>query len=187
MNFIDIILGIFLAYGLYKGFRKGLVIEVASLVALVLGVYGGIHFSDSVADFLRKQFDWQTEYLHIISFAITFIGIVFIVYTIGKIVEKLINIVALGLVNKIAGGAFGLLKVAFILSVILIIIESFDKKANLINEEKKENSFLYRPVCSFAAIVIPKLDMDAVKNPFKQGEEDDEAAQEGGDTTGNGT
>lgn len=186
MNFIDIILVVFLAWGLYKGFRKGLVIEVTSLVALVLGVYGGIHFSDSVADFLRKQFDWQTEYLHIISFAITFIGIIFIVYTIGKIVEKLIDIVALGLVNKIAGGAFGLLKVAFILSVILIIVESFDKKANLINEEKKERSLLYKPVCSFAAIVIPKLDLDDVKNPFKPGNQDDDAGHVS-DTTGNGT
>lgn len=185
MNFIDIILAVFLAWGLYKGFRKGLVIEITSLVALVLGVYGGIHFSDSVADFLRKQFDWQTEYLHIISFAITFIGIIFIVYTIGKIIEKVIDIVALGLVNKIAGGAFGLLKVAFILSVILIIVESFDKKANLINEEKKENSLLYKPVCSFAAIVIPKLDLDDVKNPFKPKEQDDEAGHDG-DTTNTG-
>ena len=45
MNYIDIILAIPLVWAVYRGFTKGFIIEIASLIAMVLGVYGAIHFS----------------------------------------------------------------------------------------------------------------------------------------------
>ncbi|MCB0383139.1 MAG: CvpA family protein, partial [Psychroserpens sp.] len=49
MAIIDIILGALLLFGLIRGFLKGLFVEVASLVALIAGVYGAIHFSNFAA------------------------------------------------------------------------------------------------------------------------------------------
>jgi len=49
MNVLDIILGALLLFGLVRGFMKGLFVEVASLVALIAGVYGAIHFSSFTA------------------------------------------------------------------------------------------------------------------------------------------
>ena len=46
MNVLDIIILVLLVLGLINGFRKGLFVEVASLVALVAGIYGAIHFSN---------------------------------------------------------------------------------------------------------------------------------------------
>jgi membrane protein required for colicin V production len=45
MNYIDIIIGIVLIVSAISGFRKGLIVEVASLAALILGIWGAIHFS----------------------------------------------------------------------------------------------------------------------------------------------
>ena len=45
MNKIDIILLIILGFGLVRGFMRGLIIEMASLLAIVVGIYGAIHFS----------------------------------------------------------------------------------------------------------------------------------------------
>ena len=56
MNILDIILGGILAWGAIRGFQKGLILQVASLVALVLGVYCSVEFSHIAADFLDKQF-----------------------------------------------------------------------------------------------------------------------------------
>lgn len=162
MNFLDIIIAIPLLWAVYKGFRKGLVIEIASLAALILGIYGGIHFSDAVADFLKERFNWNSTYMPLISFTITFLGIVILVHLVGKVVERIVNIVALGIVNKILGAAFGFLKVAFILSVILIIFDGFDAKMNLIDKDKKEKSMLYKPLRSFAVTVIPKLNFEEI-------------------------
>ena len=45
MSIIDIVLGALLLFGLIRGAMKGLFVEIASLFALVLGVFGAIHFS----------------------------------------------------------------------------------------------------------------------------------------------
>ncbi|MBE0678885.1 MAG: CvpA family protein, partial [Bacteroidales bacterium] len=45
MNWIDLIILAILAFGLIQGFIDGLIIEIAELAALVLGIYGAIHFS----------------------------------------------------------------------------------------------------------------------------------------------
>lgn len=164
MNFLDIIIVVPLLWALYKGFKKGLIIEIASLAALLLGIYGGIHFSDAVAGFLQEKFDWNSQYMPLISFTITFLGIVLLVYTIGKVIEKIVDIVALGIANKILGAVFGLLKVAFILSVVIIIFDNFDSKMKIIDQEKKENSMLYKPLKSFSVAVIPKLKFDEMNN-----------------------
>lgn len=172
MNFIDIVIAIPLLWAIYKGFRKGLVIEIASLAALILGIYGGIHFSDAVANLLQDKFNWTSDYMPLISFTITFLGIVILVHLVGKIVERIVDIVALGVVNKILGAVFGLIKVAFILSVIIIIFDSFDAKMHFIDQEKKDNSMLYKPLRSFSVAIIPQLKFEELHNPFKTNNED---------------
>ena len=58
---VDAVLGIWLAWAMFNGFRKGLIIKVASIVALVLGIYAGFHFSSFAAEWLNQQFDWSTR------------------------------------------------------------------------------------------------------------------------------
>ena len=52
MAIIDIILGALILYGLIKGLSKGFFVEVTSLLALLVGVYGAVHFSNYAAEFL---------------------------------------------------------------------------------------------------------------------------------------
>ncbi len=57
MNVLDIILAIPILWLAYKGFTKGLIIEISTLAALVLGIYASLHFSYITADFLRNNLD----------------------------------------------------------------------------------------------------------------------------------
>ena len=88
MNVIDIILGIILLFGLIRGVMRGFIIELASLVALIVGVYGAIHFSYFAFDFLQNQFDWDEQYIQLTAFAITFILIVIFVLFISSFNDK---------------------------------------------------------------------------------------------------
>ena len=45
MNYIDIVILLFLLYGAFRGFSKGLIIEVATLAGLILGVFIAIRYS----------------------------------------------------------------------------------------------------------------------------------------------
>ena len=47
---LDVFLGLPLIYGLYKGLKNGLIIELASIVALIAGIYGVMHFSYIASD-----------------------------------------------------------------------------------------------------------------------------------------
>jgi membrane protein required for colicin V production len=163
MNWLDIVLAIPLLWFLYRGFRNGLIIELASLAALILGIYAALHFSFYVQGYLEENFEIAENYLYIISFAITFLIVAIIVYLAGKIIHKVISIVALGFLNRLAGGIFGLLKAALVLSVILYFINGFN--SGLIKSDVKESSILYEPIESIVPMIIPRLDLDELSFP----------------------
>lgn len=158
MHFIDILFIVPILWGAWKGFSKGFVIEVATLVALLLGVWGGINFSDMVADWLIGSFEFDEKYLPIVAFALTFLIILAAVFAVGKLVEKMVETAGIGIINKIAGGAFGLAKVALIISVILVIVNSYNDRLGFIPDDVKEQSLLYQPMTDMALTVIPALE-----------------------------
>lgn len=158
MNFIDIIIIIPLLWFTYKGFTKGLIIELATLIALLLGIYMAAHFSNYTADFLQENMNITTKYMNIISFSVTFLLVVLLVMLFGKTLEKLINLLLLSFVNKLAGAAFGLIKVAFILSIFIMILGNFGVEKQIISQELSSGSLLYEPVKKIAPTIFPILE-----------------------------
>ena len=67
MNFLDILILLPVLYGAYKGFKHGFVIELFTLLAILVGIYVGIHFSDYTANWLKTSFGWDSEYLPVIE------------------------------------------------------------------------------------------------------------------------
>lgn len=157
MAIIDIIIGALLLFGLIRGFSKGLFVEVASLVALVAGVYGAIHFSNFAAEFLENKFDLEQKYINSIAFAITFVIIVIAIALAGKALTKLANFAALGLLNKLLGGLFGALKIGLILSIILIVFDTMNKAVVFADKDDLENTVLYKPIKSLAPLIFPDI------------------------------
>ena len=106
-------------YALYRGFKKGIVHMISSLAALVLGIFGAIKLRPFVAGLLDSLFSISPEYMNVIAFAVAFVSIVIVVHLVAYMAEKLVKAVALNLVNRLLGMAFGLLVTAFVLSMIL--------------------------------------------------------------------
>lgn len=157
MGVIDIVLGVLILFGLVRGFMKGLFVEVASLIALIAGVYGAIHFSNFAAEFLQTKTEWNEKTINIVAFAITFVIIVLAIALAGKALTKLADFAALGIINKLAGGVFGALKIALILSVILNIFDKMNSTITFVDEEHTENTMLYNPVKSLVPTIFPSL------------------------------
>lgn len=157
MNYLDIILILPLLFGAWRGFKKGLIIEFFTLLALLVGLYAGIHFSDFLSSWLRESFGFNSTYLPVIAFTIIFLGVGAMVFFAGKALEKVISVVALTPLNKIAGLIFGVAKILFFLSAALVILESYDEKNAFFPEKLKEDSLLYHPVKSVALTTIPPL------------------------------
>ena len=169
MNFIDVLIIIPLIYAGYKGFKHGLIIEVFTLLALFVGLYAGIHFSDFLAAFLKKSFGWDSQYLPIISFTLIFLAVGAMVFFAGKTIEQFVRVVNLTPLNKFFGGFFGVLKMLYIVSVVLVIAESYDEKGDFFSDEKKDSSLLYHPVIKVSTTTIPGMDESTIfiKNALK--------------------
>ncbi len=146
MNYFDIIVIIPLIWGFYKGFKTGLIIELATLVALGLGTWGALHFSGFVSDWMKNDMHWEFRHIYLASFIITFLAIVIAIYFGAKLLETVIKIALFGIINRIFGGIFGVAKYFLLLSVILIIINKADAKQKFINEGTKHDSFFYKPL-----------------------------------------
>ena len=157
MNYLDIVLGILLLYGLVKGVMKGLFVELASLIAIVAAIYGATHFSDYVGNHIAKSVSWEPQYIKLTAFALTFIGILIVVSLFGRGLTKIANFAALGLVNKLLGAAFGFLKIAFIASAVIMFIGPLNNTLEIVKKETINESILYSKVAAFAPLILPKI------------------------------
>ncbi len=154
MSFLDIILGLLLVWGLWKGLRNGLIIELASIVALIAGIYGAIHFSYYAGDYLFQNMDWEERFINLTAFVITFILIVLVVHVLAKLLTKIASFAMLGWLNRLAGGIFGVVKVAVILGALLVFFDRVNTSAGLVKDESMQQSVLYEPIKEIGALIF---------------------------------
>ena len=97
--------------------------------------------------------------------------VILVIYLIGKVIEKLLDLVALGFFNKLLGMVFGVLKAAVLLSLLIFVINTFDIHEKLIKPHVKENSLLYAPISKIVPSILPWLDLERFKEKKEELEE----------------
>lgn len=157
MNSLDYILFIPLLYALYRGFTKGLIIELASLLALILGIYGALHFSLFTFEFLSDYFEIKTVYLQFVSYGLTFLIIAVLISFTGKILTMLIRLVALGFINRMMGAIFGGIKALLILSVFISFFDRFNNQFGMVNEDILTSSLIYNSIRTQSEQFYPNI------------------------------
>ena len=166
MNWLDALIVVILILSLVMGFINGLVKEVASLAALVLGIWGAIKFSTFTAGKLYDYFDITGRYVGIIAFIITFALIVVIIHFVGILADKIINYASLGFINRILGIVFGFLKSILIMSVCFSILNAIDSKKHFLPRKTIEDSRLYSPISDIAPAIFPVIGEGVFNHSF---------------------
>jgi membrane protein required for colicin V production len=178
MNYLDIILILPLLYGAWKGYKKGLIIELFTLLALLVGLYAAINFSDYMVEILKDNLEMTGKYVPVVAFICTFLIIGAMVYFLGKVLEKAIKVVQLSAINKFGGICFGVSKMLMVSGVIVVVLESIDQRNDFISGELKETSLLYEPFKRITLTTIPAvkesplLKEDSFLNKLKNGADD---------------
>lgn len=155
MNWLDAVIVVVLILSLVTGFINGLVKEVASLAALILGIWGAIRFSSFTAAKLYDYFDMTGRYVGIIAFLITFGLIVVLIHFIGILADKVVNAASLGFINRILGIVFGLLKSVLIMSVFFVVLNALDARRSFLPKKTIEESKFYNPISDIAPAIFP--------------------------------
>jgi membrane protein required for colicin V production len=164
MRNTDIILLVLLLWGTCWGFYKGLISQLASLVGIVLAFYVSIKYYEPVASILTNHIDSKTSrtYISIAAFVLLFVLLLVLIYFLSKLIEKLTKALQIGSLNHLAGGLFGLIKWAFILSFIILLINKFGQEIDhtLVNFH---DTWIYNHVAMIAPDVLPGL-LDKIRN-----------------------
>ena len=175
MNYLDIIIAIILFLFGWKGLRKGLIIEVVTLLAFGVGIYGAMHFSDFTAAHLQDFMEIKPQYLNTVAFVLTFIILVVLVNLIGRLVSKWVKSMNLGFFDKLGGFLFGILKGVLLCSVLLMVLNNF-QLLGVVKPKVKEESKLYPYIEQTVPYVYHGFDL--VKDYAKDVLPDDESEEE---------
>ena len=149
----DIILIVILIWGAIAGFKKGLILTLASFIAIIAGALAAYYGADVIASELSLKVDWSEKQIAVASFAIVFLAVVLAVHILARVLEGTLKLVALGIANKIAGAVFGIAKNALILTFIIFGIKGFGQ--GLLPENATDECVIYPVVESIAPLVLP--------------------------------
>lgn len=149
----DIILIVILIWGAIAGFKKGLILTLASFIAIIAGALAAYYGADVIASELSLKVDWSEKQIAVASFAIVFLAVVLTVHILARVLEGTLKLVALGIANKIAGAVFGIAKNALILTFIIFGIKGFGQ--GLLPENATDECVIYPVVESIAPLVLP--------------------------------
>ncbi len=152
MTFIDILLLIALCWYGFRGCKNGLIYELSSIAALVLGCWCAYRFSDCVAAFLP-----EIPLAKPIALILTFTAVVLLVHLVGQLFAKIIKLAIPCAIDHLFGLLFGIGKVLVVSSIIFYIIQDLDRNEILFKKETKEKSITYQ----YIEPIIPNaLDWD---------------------------
>jgi membrane protein required for colicin V production len=155
MNTLDIILSVILLLFSIGGYKQGFIIGIATLAGLFLGIWAAVHFSGYTAHFLKDIVHMHSTHMVLVSFLFTFLGALILVFLLGKILETFIKVIALGLVNRMAGVIFGILKGCLIISAFLYLLLSIDTGGHVLSIKQREESKLYKPIAWIFPAILP--------------------------------
>lgn len=136
MNSLDIIFLILIGLSVFYSFIRGLVREVFSFLAIILGFLGASHAYLTVANWLRKWMANETL-AQILGFAILFILIAFSLGLLGRVLSRLVKKMDLSWADRLGGGAFGFLKAILLIAIILLVLTAFlPSRSKLVSESR---------------------------------------------------
>jgi membrane protein required for colicin V production len=124
MGLIDILIWVVILAFAVKGFLKGLIREVCSLLGLVAGGWAACKYYPYLADVLRLFIRLPHHVAQSLAFVSIFLLLGLLFFLLGHLLTVVFKIMLLGGVNRIGGICFGLLEGAFVLCMLLYFATS---------------------------------------------------------------
>lgn len=150
MSTVDIVLIIVLIVGAVVGYKKGFLSELFTLLGIILGVLAGFKLMGAAMLMLDEHYEINKHVLPYVAFGVVFLLVVVGISLLGKVFKSSLEKTILGSVDKIMGGLLGILKMAFMVSVLIWL---FGALSIHVPETYDNGSWLYPTIARFAPAV----------------------------------
>ena len=167
MEIIDwIIVGV-VAVGTVLGFAKGALKQVATLVGLIAGLLLARALYLSVGERMAVEFNTSATVAQIIAFFLIWILVPIGLLWVASLLTRVLEVVNLGILNRLAGALVGGLKYALIVSLAIQLIQFIDPNDKLLLKETKKKSVMYYPMEEVGDFFVPTI-KSVTKELFEQ-------------------
>ena len=151
MRTLDIILLIPLIFGAYKGYKKGLLLEVIGIFALFLAVILGFKLLDWGIGLWAEYSEDYNKFIPYIAFLVIFIGTLLLLNLVGTILKRALDFTPFGMVDNAAGAMIGFVKWAFAMSLFFWFAANLDVQ---VPQDMAKGTYIYPLILTFAPSLI---------------------------------
>ena len=124
MSPFDILAVVILCFCLIRGFFRGIIKELSSIIGVLAGAYAAYTYYPYVAKYLSRWIS-SSNYQNLLSFVLLFCTVFIVVSILGVVIKYLMNIAFLGWVDRLFGTVFGFCKGVLIVAVLLFAFTTF--------------------------------------------------------------
>lgn len=152
---LDIILGIFLLWAIYRGFRDGVVVQLGGLAGLFIGIYLAFRYGTALGHWLGVEESWAT----VAGFAIILVLVLVAIAVIGRLLRGVCRFAGLSVLDKIGGILVSVFKTGLILGIMLYAFEATNRRMEWVPQYSLDKSVLYEPLIDVAEMAFPYVDL----------------------------
>lgn len=166
---IDIVFCIFLIILVIRGFSRGILYSVFSLLGLLIAIMVSVNFSRMISVVISHWFGFNSKYLPLLSFIVVFIAVYFVFRLLEKSLEHVFRALRINFINKLAGALVWALIWTLLFSTLLFYANNMD----LLPDAQKRDSIVYRETADLAPQVVEGIGriIPPVRNIFDNLEE----------------
>lgn len=154
MSLFDLAILLIIVFFSFQGFRNGLVKEILTLAGLVVALFVALHYMDLVAGWISGVVDLSEEGASVLAATLLFTAVFVIALLTAHLIRKFLEVIHMNLLNRLLGLAFGGLKSALAVSLVLILLAGL----GIPGEEMRQNSLIYSYILNLGPILFERLE-----------------------------
>lgn len=151
--FIDVIFIILLVFAVIRGFQRGLIVGIFSFVAIIVGLAAAIKLSAVMAGYLGETVNVSKQWLPVLSFLLVFIVVVLLIRLGANLLQKSVEAVMMGWVNRLGGIIFYVAIYTIVYSIILF----YATQLKLLQPATAEKSAVYSIIAPWGPGIIEAI------------------------------
>jgi membrane protein required for colicin V production len=164
--FIDVLAFLAIAAALYKGYTKGLIMALFNTISLIIGLAAAVKFSVYFSPIIAEKFEGGAHLAPILSFVMVYIVAMLIIRLLGKLLQKTVESIKIGFLNRVGGIALYLVLYLSLASVLVFYLE----KSGIIDDNLIVQSYAYPWLAPWGPAVLDTIGylIPVFKDMFEQ-------------------
>lgn len=142
MNIFDIIVYLSLAWAVFNGWRRGFLLQMLSLLAVVAALFFATQYGSELERILGIDVGAQG----VVGFIVIFVAAMILIAVFGYVLRAVFRFAGLGAIDVLLGILFSVAKVALIVSVLFSWFDNANKSYEWASRECVAESRWYEPV-----------------------------------------